>query len=456
VASVPTEGELLGRLMREDPDFRVRVAAIGSLCFPGAPLEPFIVEALASKDDRLVYAAVSGLERMRGADIVDAAALTIIHDRRPWIRVRATLALPKIDAEAAAKVAEGLSRDRDPLVRAAAVEALVGRNDERSIAIARRVSEDPFPRVRAKAFPALAVTETPLRELPHDPIHDSDVVVRAAVARTAGLRLGTAATPPALATEALAVLDELWTGASGDSIPLVRTEVLTAAAASNAGDAGRDLLRRGLADPSREVRIVAVDLLRERHGEDHEDVLYPATDEPIEHYVEVLRWAETPRAAIVTVAREGFAPGRFTFRLDTAAAPLTAWNFARLAEDGFFDGFIVHRVVPNFVVQDGDPLGTGEGGPGYTIRDEVHPAPFWAGTVGMATAGKDTAGSQWFVTLTDTPRLDGRYTAFGSMVQHFVGVLMFVAPGDEILSIDVYEGDGTEPLPALPTGGEAG
>jgi cyclophilin family peptidyl-prolyl cis-trans isomerase/HEAT repeat protein len=453
VASLPTEGELLGRMFREDPDFRVRMAAIASLSFPGAPIEPFVGEALRSDEERLVFAAVSGLERMRGGDILDAAALMIIHDDRPWIRLRAVEALPKIDADAAARMAEGLSKDHDLIVRAASVAPLVGRDDDHAIAIGKRLADDEFPRVRAAAYPVLAVTDIPLRELPHDPLHHPDVVVRTSVARAAKLRLEREETPPALADEALAVLDELWEQATDDEIPLVRTEVL--AAAAQAGDRGRSLLRRGLDDPNREVRMQAVEHLRDVHGEDHAEVLYPATDLPLEHYERVLRWAETPRAAIVTVGRTGFAPGRFTLRLDTENAPLTAWNFAQLAERGFYRNLMLHRVVPNFVVQDGDPLGTGEGGPGYTIRDEVHPEPFWAGTVGMATAGKDTGGSQWFVTLTDTPHLDGRYTAFGSIVQNFVGVVLLLAPGDDVLSIEVYEGDGTEPLPPLDLDDEA-
>jgi cyclophilin family peptidyl-prolyl cis-trans isomerase len=74
---------------------------------------------------------------------------------------------------------------------------------------------------------------------------------------------------------------------------------------------------------------------------------------------------------------------------------------------------VFHRVVPNFVIQGGDPRGDGWGGPGYTIRSEFSPIPFDAGVIGMASAGKDTEGSQWFVTHSPQPHLDGRYTVFG-------------------------------------------
>ena len=79
-------------------------------------------------------------------------------------------------------------------------------------------------------------------------------------------------------------------------------------------------------------------------------------------------------------------------------APNTAHHFITLARKGYFDGLSFHRVVPNFVIQGGDPRGDGEGGPGYTIRDELNQEPYLRGTVGMALAGPDTGGSQFFIT----------------------------------------------------------
>lgn len=97
-------------------------------------------------------------------------------------------------------------------------------------------------------------------------------------------------------------------------------------------------------------------------------------------------------------------------------APQTCDNFLRLARDGYFSGVAIHRVVPNFVVQDGDRRGDGEGGPGYSIRDEINEQPYLRGTVGMALEWADTGGSQWFVTHSPQPHLDGRYTVFGRVV----------------------------------------
>ncbi len=105
--------------------------------------------------------------------------------------------------------------------------------------------------------------------------------------------------------------------------------------------------------------------------------------------------------------------GTFTIEFSPADAPLTVDNFIKLAKAKYFDGLAIHRVVPNFVVQDGDPRGDGNGGPGWEIRDEINEIPFERGTVGMALSGKDTGGSQWFVTHSPQPHLDGGYTVFG-------------------------------------------
>jgi cyclophilin family peptidyl-prolyl cis-trans isomerase len=110
-----------------------------------------------------------------------------------------------------------------------------------------------------------------------------------------------------------------------------------------------------------------------------------------------------------------------------------------LARQGFFKGATWHRVVPNFVVQDGDPRGDGEGGPGYTIRDEINERPYLRGTMGMALDWADTGGSQFFLTHSPQPHLDGRYTVFGQIVAG-LDVLDRIQPGDAILGVRVWDG----------------
>jgi len=109
--------------------------------------------------------------------------------------------------------------------------------------------------------------------------------------------------------------------------------------------------------------------------------------------------------------------GDITAELYTTVAPFTVMNILKLAsERGFYRGLSFHRVVPNFVVQGGDPRGDGWGGPGYTIRSEFSALSYLTGALGMASAGKDTEGSQFFITHSPQPHLDGRYTLFGRVV----------------------------------------
>jgi peptidyl-prolyl cis-trans isomerase B (cyclophilin B) len=128
--------------------------------------------------------------------------------------------------------------------------------------------------------------------------------------------------------------------------------------------------------------------------------------------------------------------GVIRIALDAVHAPRAVENFARLARSGYFDGLAFHRVVPNFVVQDGCPRGDGWGGPGYAIPCEYNPLPYEVGTVGMALAGKDTGGSQWFITLSPQPRLEGRYTVFGKVTSG-MAVVERMMPGDKIVRVTV-------------------
>ncbi len=147
--------------------------------------------------------------------------------------------------------------------------------------------------------------------------------------------------------------------------------------------------------------------------------------------------------AVFTLAR-----GKFQVELFAADAPATVDNFVRLARDGFYDGVTFHRVIPGFMVQGGDPTGTGTGGPGYTIDDEFssrrHDGP---GVLSMANAGPNTGGSQFFITLAATPHLDGAHTVFGQVVDGMDVVKKIpprdpataTEPGDAIISIEIIE-----------------
>jgi len=113
--------------------------------------------------------------------------------------------------------------------------------------------------------------------------------------------------------------------------------------------------------------------------------------------------------------------GNFKIELFNDKAPLTTGNFIKLVNEGFYNGLIIHRVIPNFMIQTGCPQGTGRGGPGYTIKDEFHPdlKHNTKGILSMANAGPNTGGSQFFITVAETPWLDKHHAVFGKVVEGY-------------------------------------
>jgi len=138
-----------------------------------------------------------------------------------------------------------------------------------------------------------------------------------------------------------------------------------------------------------------------------------------------------------TYARFETTMGNFTIELFEQQVPNTVANFVKLAENHFYDGVIFHRVIDRFMIQGGDPTGTGRGGPGYTFADEIDPLLRHnaEGTLSMANAGPNTNGSQFFITLAPTPHLDGHHTVFGKVsegmdVVRKIGKTKTSKPGD--------------------------
>ncbi|RLA04212.1 MAG: peptidylprolyl isomerase [Gammaproteobacteria bacterium] len=117
------------------------------------------------------------------------------------------------------------------------------------------------------------------------------------------------------------------------------------------------------------------------------------------------------------------------------ATPYTSANFYQLAMKGYYNGLAFHRVIANFVAQGGDPDGTGQGGPGYSIREELYPVEHNRGTIGMATSGKDTGGSQFFFNNTHNIHLNNNYTVFARVTEG-LELIDLLEAGDKIISIN--------------------
>jgi peptidyl-prolyl cis-trans isomerase B (cyclophilin B) len=132
--------------------------------------------------------------------------------------------------------------------------------------------------------------------------------------------------------------------------------------------------------------------------------------------------------------------GKIELELYPQHAPLTVNNFVFLARAGFYDGIKFHRVINNFMIQGGDPTGTGSGGPGYKFIDElkINPLKHETGTLSMANAGPNTNGSQFFITHSPQPHLNGRHTVFGKVTSGF-DVVMAIRQGDVMNKVTVVE-----------------
>ena len=180
-----------------------------------------------------------------------------------------------------------------------------------------------------------------------------------------------------------------------------------------------------LESPADDEAIAAVREALERAGA-------PVPPPPPPAPVRAIDWAYLERHGPHPAIRLETARGAIELELDAEAAPQTVETILRLAEDGRYDGVEFHRVVPGFVIQGGDVgRGDGWGGPGFAIRSELTRIPFDRGAAGMASAGKDTEGSQYFVTHGMQPHLDGRYTAFGRVVSG-MDVVDAIRVGDRV------------------------
>lgn len=170
------------------------------------------------------------------------------------------------------------------------------------------------------------------------------------------------------------------------------------------------VIKTGLTEQDKVIRTAAEKAYKAITGEESPVRFFKNPDEYKPFYKEEdLALLNKYKGAEIVTSK-----GKIKIVFEKEAAPFTVLNFILLAQKKFYDGLSFHRVVSNFVIQGGDPLGNGSGGPNYTIRSEVHPnIKYKTGAVGMASAGKDTEGSQWFITHCPTPHLDFRYSIFG-------------------------------------------
>jgi len=218
-------------------------------------------------------------------------------------------------------------------------------------------------------------------------------------------------------------------GLSGDAAdPLISAAPLL----PRAGETGRDLLTRLLSSRYYPVRLRAALTLKQMGEADPFARIVPMPAAPDDFYRNFLKRGRYGCQVEIRTNK-----GSFFLELFRNDAPLTCMNFLSLAGERYFDGIMIHRVVPDFVVQAGCPLGTGNGGPGHSIPCEINTLIYDRGMVGMALSGRDTGGSQFFVTLSPQPHLDGGYTIF-ARVSGGLEVVDNLIEGDRIEGIEIF------------------
>ena len=408
------------------------IAALGTIGDPSvAPQLVKFVQA-ADTDPHVRLAAIGALGGMRtNAGAVVDTLLDLLTDDRPAIRAASLRATAVLDSDNFVTILSGLDADPQWSVRAALASTLATLAPEVGLPRLHQMLGDSDQRVIPAVLAGLVALKAPdapailLERLKAD-----DPAVRAAAANGVGdLK------PPA-GDQALA---EAFRRGQSDATYIARAAALAALTKYGAATA-TPVLRTALADKDWAVRVRAVQLLKQLDpaaaaGLDAQ--IRPApTTLPADTYA-AARLVSPPVSTQVYLDTDR---GTIQIELAVLDAPLTVENFVSLARKGFFNGLSIHRVVPDFVVQDGDPRGDGEGGPGYTIRDELNERPYLRGAVGMALdPWPDTGGSQWFITHSPQPHLDARYTVFGRVISG-MDVVDRIQQFDVIRSVRVWDG----------------
>ncbi|MCA1564133.1 MAG: peptidylprolyl isomerase [Acidobacteria bacterium] len=465
--------DLLLERAANDRDERVRVSALRSL---GALRDPRAAEPLVKRGETLLnayraaksanqtarpaelnelYELVNGLSRVlagsgneralafvrafREAEMWSAPEAEIAFARiapnqylreRPFHQLAFRAPDTRVAWQAYAAVAQGLG-EIAAVSSERAGNSVVSVQADAQLALRTMLGEATTPALAVPdVLTAIAAFKPPDRALVmRGQLAAPDVIVRA----TAAGQLGELPPDPETATALAAALPAAL---QRDEMNDAALAILDALAAQKS-EAALAAIRTALDSPDYLIRRRAAAILQSAQpdaaGAEDGRIETVATRNRLGDYRRAL--ARRSASVVATVNTD---KGAFKLELLPDAAPLTVDNFVELARRGYFNNIAFHRVVPNFVIQGGDPRGDGNGGPGYQIRCEINEAPYNRGAVGMALSGKDTGGSQWFVTHSPQPHLDGGYTVFARVVEG-MEIVDRIARGDRIRSINVVE-----------------
>lgn len=414
-----------------DSDWRVRndvASALGKIGESDAALD-LLANRLADEDNELVAATIAEAlgrvhrpqDRIKFQDLLKRRSGTI------WRGL--TNGLANGYPEAAVPILKAMIEDKRPDVSQNALSALGIVGDEPSRSLLTMTYAGLDDAAKGVALTALGEFEfVHVEYLLDDALASSDMVLGQSAASLLSNW------PDTVSAGRLSTFWALHADDDDSDFKITALKTAGAFADSSADVAAlfETWLRSATRDEDRLVRAEAITVLsklgidesaklgtfRPRITEANFDEIYEAYD-------------SNPRAVIKT------SEGDIEVELLYDKAPRTVYNFVTLAESGFYDGIIFHRVVANFVIQSGAPDVNGYGGPGYTVRSEYNDLTYSTGTMGMASSGKDTEGSQFFITHSPQPHLDDRYTIFGQVLSG-QDIVDRIRQGHEIETIEIH------------------
>jgi peptidylprolyl isomerase len=402
-------------------DWRVRVEALKAL--GEAKLDFYTAQASLLLEDPNEHVRLTAIETMgQFAQRGGLGRLQGLSESDDW-RIRSAVLAARARGQGDGALGELQYAIKDPnwRIRSAAATALGTMQSEQSLMLLESMVKDESPQVLTAV--ANSLVEMPQRHavvLNRGLLTQDDSAVLTSAASAAGQRYDLSAVP--LLVDAYDVLQSPVDTEVMTAILQALGEILSADASVDRmgelsdGDRARAeaLLDSARHDPDITVATTAADAL----STIRQELVNPASEATprIPTHLDLDLAVALEAGKVNPIVRLVTNRGVITLRLFGAEAPGTVANFVTLARSGYYNGLTFHRVVSDFVIQGGDPRGDGWGGPGYAIRCEYNPLHYETGRLGMALAGKDTGGSQFFITHSAQPHLDGRYTIFGEVI----------------------------------------
>lgn len=414
----------------QNPDPRVPANALDVLA--ASPDKTFCPSIEKAYDGLALPAKWKAVDTMGELGCADRLP-EVLKDKNVTLRGAALQAIAKIRKDEALPELQGAYADESWMIRWRVAQALGELSAESAVPLLKTLMQDADSAVKLAALDSLTNFLPETAEIFIPLLKSNDFAVKATAADALGRTKD---------RKYLPMLLETYAGSSNPNEIEGRIAALDVLADYNTSEV-LEVYRKALEDPEYTIRRHAIDGIKKligsqlyRNGKvkDPEDFLYSSAK--VTKAVAAKYPADFGEPVPDLLVEMQLEKGPVVIRLLGSQAPVHVLNFKKLAEKGFYNNLRIHRVVPNFVVQGGDPRGDGWGGAGEIIHDQMNRLSYKRGMVGMPIAGKDTGGSQFFITLSRQPHLDGNYTIFGEVVSgmEFVDQTEI---GDKILSVSI-------------------